>query len=468
MQNHGTTEMVVCCRIQNYQVLNNQLTLRNAICIQPLTSQQVDSYFDQAGDQLSALKTVLPQDEVLRELATSPLMLSVMSLTYQDFTPEQLTLGGKTEDYRQRLFTTYVDRMFQRRGMTQQYPRKEARWWMIWLSQQMISKAQTMFLIERLQPSSLASSKKYAQFFIKSYFICVLVYLLSILFFGLVFNQDIMLLLLTNVIHNPRYFITIFIGMLVCLWSRFTGKIKPTEVLKWSCKNYILNWQERHDFIRAIINSVSYRIEYLKQQNDSSSLNQIANIERRNPGFSKQLESFHKRKTTNYPEYSADQWPVMQWPIMLLCLLLFLILGGFRSSEIQIIAKPNQGILRSATNATIVGIFTFVISGLIAILILWLVVGLRYEPFFIVRSGLLLGLNFGLISGLFFGGTACIQHFVLRFMLYHSKYAPWNYTRFLDYATERLFLQKVGGGYIFVHRMLMEHFAGMSPEQEDR
>jgi len=28
----------------------------------------------------------------------------------------------------------------------------------------------------------------------------------------------------------------------------------------------------------------------------------------------------------------------------------------------------------------------------------------------------------------------------------------------LDYAADRIFLQKVGGGYIFIHRMLMEYF----------
>ncbi|MEH2253717.1 hypothetical protein [Nostoc sp.] len=38
---------------------------------------------------------------------------------------------------------------------------------------------------------------------------------------------------------------------------------------------------------------------------------------------------------------------------------------------------------------------------------------------------------------------------------------PWNYDCFLNYATERIFLQKVGGGYIFIHRLLLEHFAQM-------
>jgi hypothetical protein len=36
---------------------------------------------------------------------------------------------------------------------------------------------------------------------------------------------------------------------------------------------------------------------------------------------------------------------------------------------------------------------------------------------------------------------------------------PWNYARFLDHATDRILLRKVGGGYTFIHRMLLEYFA---------
>ncbi|MGH2415439.1 MAG: NACHT domain-containing protein [Microcystaceae cyanobacterium] len=123
LQTHGTTEIAICCRIRDYQVLTDRLRLRSAICIQPLTPEQVKSYFEQAGEQLSALKTVLQQDGELQELATSPLMLSIMSLAYQDCTREEITQGGRTEDYRKRLFENYIDRMFQRRGTTQQYLR---------------------------------------------------------------------------------------------------------------------------------------------------------------------------------------------------------------------------------------------------------------------------------------------------------------------------------------------------------
>ena len=69
---------------------------------------------------------------------------------------------------------------------------------------------------------------------------------------------------------------------------------------------------------------------------------------------------------------------------------------------------------------------------------------------------------FGFTAG---GGASCIKHFLLRIFLYLRGYIPWDYARFLNYATERIFLHKVGGSYIFIHRMLLEHFAQMELEQ---
>jgi predicted lipid-binding transport protein (Tim44 family) len=93
------------------------------------------------------------------------------------------------------------------------------------------------------------------------------------------------------------------------------------------------------------------------------------------------------------------------------------------------------------------------IVGLIGALIVGLFVGLI--------GGLFYGPFIGLIAVIFGGGKDCIQHLTLRLILYAHGYIPWNYARFLDYATERIFLQKVGGGYIFIHRLLLEHFAQM-------
>ena len=59
------------------------------------------------------------------------------------------------------------------------------------------------------------------------------------------------------------------------------------------------------------------------------------------------------------------------------------------------------------------------------------------------------------------GGRACLRHYILHFLLWRSTSIPWNYSRFLDYAAEHILLRKVGGGYIFVHRLLLEYFASL-------
>ena len=65
----------------------------------------------------------------------------------------------------------------------------------------------------------------------------------------------------------------------------------------------------------------------------------------------------------------------------------------------------------------------------------------------------------------FFGAFDVMNHYLLRFMLFILGRTPLNYARFLDHAANDLnFLQRVGGGYIFIHRILLEHFAAMEHE----
>jgi hypothetical protein len=59
------------------------------------------------------------------------------------------------------------------------------------------------------------------------------------------------------------------------------------------------------------------------------------------------------------------------------------------------------------------------------------------------------------------GGIANIQHFSLRIILTTHHKIPWNLARFLTYCHERRLLQQIGGRYRFIHRELLDHFAGM-------
>lgn len=88
---------------------------------------------------------------------------------------------------------------------------------------------------------------------------------------------------------------------------------------------------------------------------------------------------------------------------------------------------------------------------------------------FTVPNALLIGVGTGLLLVLLFGlmsSPEVIRHYSLRLALWQLQKIPLDYIRFLDYAAERILLRKVGGGYIFVHRTLLEYFASLEDEQE--
>jgi eukaryotic-like serine/threonine-protein kinase len=75
--------LVVCCRLNEYRWLPKRLKLNGAICIEPLSSEEVSKYLDAGGSKLPGLREAIDTDPVLHELAQTPLMLSIMSLAYQ-------------------------------------------------------------------------------------------------------------------------------------------------------------------------------------------------------------------------------------------------------------------------------------------------------------------------------------------------------------------------------------------------
>ena len=75
--------LVVCCRLMEYQWLPKRLKLNGAICLESLSTEEVNNYFVRGGPKLVALREVVDTDPVLQELAQTPLMLSIMSLACQ-------------------------------------------------------------------------------------------------------------------------------------------------------------------------------------------------------------------------------------------------------------------------------------------------------------------------------------------------------------------------------------------------
>lgn len=441
LQEYGLTQMVVCSRIRDYETLSNRLKLQGAICIQSLTHEQINQYLDRAGEQLEAVKTLLQEDTALQELAKSPLTLNVIALAYQAFSVEDLSKTSSLEERRQHLFNAYIERMFKRRGASQQYSKAKVMHWLSWLAQQMSQESQTIFLIERMQPSWLRKRNQQRLFSVG----------FGLTFFGfagLITGSGLGLILwgVTGFIRGTTIGVLlgstlgIFNGFLGWLWnvSRFRSSMKmdwnsiyPVETLNWSWFN-----AGRHLVIA---------LPYLGTLALVSGLVGVIIV-------------------GQLSELTVGAIHGLTFGLIF-CLPITLI-GGLTGSEMKTRAIPNQGIWQSAKNAIVFALMGALVVGLAA--------GLMSAIFFGISSylgrpipyiGILVGLTFGLISR---GGEASIKHFVLRVILYITGYIPWNYAQFLDYASDRIFLQKVGGGYIFIHRLLLEHFAQMEPEQVRR
>jgi MFS family permease len=146
---------------------------------------------------------------------------------------------------------------------------------------------------------------------------------------------------------------------------------------------------------------------------------------------------------------------------------------------------PNQGIRRSLYNGAIMGLISGGIIGIVNTLSVWLgyyslyywlfgglceISGTKGEQCrqsfewstwlsYAFIPGFLTAICGGLLAFMLMGGLATLRHYVLRFLLQRTRKFPWKASQFLDDATARFLLRRVGGGYSFVHRLLLDHLA---------
>ncbi|MGR3276904.1 NACHT domain-containing protein [Acaryochloris marina NIES-2412] len=59
-------------------------------------------------------------------------------------------------------------------------------------------------------------------------------------------------------------------------------------------------------------------------------------------------------------------------------------------------------------------------------------------------------------------GLVCIQHVALRLALALTQQVPLDLVMLFKQAEDRLFIYRIGGSYVFIHRYLQEHFANLS------
>ncbi|MBW4545934.1 MAG: NACHT domain-containing protein [Symplocastrum torsivum CPER-KK1] len=436
-------EIIVCSRMKDYENLSNRLNFQGAVYVRSLTKEQVYHYLASLSADLVGLRALLERDMVLQELAKSPLMLNIMVIAYQGIAVKDLPKIDLAEERRLQLFDAYVERMFKRRLVSQHYSKAQVMRWLTWLAKRMKQKSQTIFLIERMQPSWLQNKNQKIKYRIGTALIAGLSFglsfgLLGQLIFGIrdVWQSGLLYRLIDRLIDGLIIgIVDALVVALALILGLVREKIKTVETLKWSwrkARNGLLCWMIL-GFTLGLIAGLT--IELIDKFFFRTELEQIAK-----PGLVEIVRLF-------------------DGVLGLIAGLTYGLTNGLGGSEIETKTIPNQAIWMSAMSAKIFGLVGGLIGGIVGGLSSGLVGDLTVG----IIDGLIIGLVVGLIGG---GGLACIKHFTLRLILYFNNYIPWNYACFLDYAAERIFLQKVGGGYIFTHRMLMEHFAQMELEVE--
>jgi len=467
--------MVVCSRSSEYAAASTQerLAFQQAVVVQPLSADRVEVTLAEGGQPLAALKAAYQKNVTLQELATTPLMLSLLILTYRGTAVGDLPTKGEALQYQ--LFTSYIARMIERKGNIRHFPYQQTVLWLHWLAYQMRTHQQTIFSLESLQidwlPWRTHPFYRWSTSHIFGLVVGLIIWLIVGLVVGLAFGPIVGLLA-----GLPP---GLFFGLIR------SSTLKLAERLTWSWKNarlglffgltigiiYGLIIEPFRSLLIGLF--VGPLVGLLAGVLAALLVGLIYGLVF---GLAAGL-AFRQRATIESAESLTWSWKnariglffgvtvgllgelVGRLPGGLLAVLAPGLIGGFVGGMLAGISKsqlidrlrlsPNEGLKRSTRN----GLFIMLLFGPLGILFGELLGGLLFAWLF--------GPLGGLLGGLFLGLGDVIQYYTLRFWLWHSRLFPWRAVAFLEDARARHMLLRVGGSYRFAHRLLLDYFADL-------
>lgn len=431
------TPIVLCCRTQEYEALAKLPPIYYAILLLPFTEEQMERYLSSVSGPIDTLRQALHEDRELFELARRPLMLSIFTQAYEGEAPSELPASASNQDYPHALFEHYIKNMLHRRAQWSTASEEQMYRWLTYFATQLYHQQRTIFAVEELQPIWLPEHLRPLYRWSMP-----LVYALT---FGLIFGPIFGLSFggIYEIISGSASKLSfgIVFGLVVGIVGGLIGglvfgltfkhheTIQPAEITVWS-------WASMRQGMGAwVLGGII--------------LGTAAGLI---GGFLTGLSG----------------GVVVGLIAFLLLTSIGVLLGGL--PPVQLSEKegfaPNEGIWRSGKRGFLLVLLAILLFGLSG----GAIVALFGQSLRDLQSGLVLGLVLGAAGGLSFGlafgrvggrtgFAAFLQHFTLRVFLWRYKLLPWNLVAFLDEATKRLLLHKVGGSYIFVHRLLRDVLA---------
>ena len=141
------------------------------------------------------------------------------------------------------------------------------------------------------------------------------------------------------------------------------------------------------------------------------------------------------------------------------------VLLALEPSERAIKVRANAGIHQSLENALRVSLGALLFVGPFFYFIVqpYITHPLADVPEYSGNPQLIVGVSVGLFAFtamfLIYGGFTVLMHYVLRLWLAWRTPLPFDLVSMLDRAAELGLLRRVGGGYMFLHRTLLDYFA---------
>jgi len=445
---HGQLPLVVCSRIQEYDELPARLRLRGALVIQPLSSADVETYVRRRGRRdLAGLRAALDRDRGMRELLTTPLLLNIAAVTYQEASAPAVQSGGTLIERRRRVLADYVDAML-RRGTPPhraRYPADRTVAWLGWLAGAMQAHGQMVFYVDRLQPDWLPSRRQRALAGAAATAVGVVLHvgltaLLATTALAVALGADGLTPAATVGAVLPRLAPLVLLAGAGGAALALAVHDRTIEPMRWSPAA----------FRRALAPTLVR----------GAVIGPLLGI----------LGALLVQPVLR-PSLVLAGWAAVGLPVGLGVSLWFALAAGYELPADQAPAAPGRDIdnlLRTARFNALVSLL--VVGPVVAVvcgLAFWFSTG-HVAAAAIALAGLFAVSQVALLSGLRMGGMAYVRHRLLRWLLHRDGCAAPDMLDFLAHAARLNLLRRQGGGYEFVHPLLRQYFAELGEERPAR
>ncbi|MBD2232319.1 NACHT domain-containing protein [Phormidium tenue] len=414
IRSYPCTSLVISSRIDDYTELEEKLYVQHSLSIRPIPSWRVFRYLEACGEPLNGVLEAVKEDAILKTMAKTPLILSIIILAYKDFGKDDL-LSISELSKREHLFETYIDRMLSRsKSDLANYDKKLATKWLSFLARKLQDKSLPIFYIESINASWLDNKRQKLNYQIYLLFACVAPMIIAGAYFGVVY-------------------LNVYALSAAYVYDEASEQ-QVINILPYNAaKQSILTMPRLSTLIGGAIGLVFWNYVGFT-------------IVGKTPSFSSLFLIFLSSLTIG----SAIVLFVHTLTVIFSRFIGWLFIAPSKKDI------PNQLTWLALKNSVFLSTFVSFSAGLAYFLLTFLLTDLpfRFLNLAFLSLGYLIGIGFLSPFGAF-----CTRHWVLRKVLSEFGSMPKNYSGFLDWCCNRLLLGRVNGGYFFVHRMLMEHIA---------